>query len=322
MPKVSVVMPVFNAEDFVATALTSVLSQTFSDFEFVIVDDGSTDASCDIVNAHSDPRIVFVRQEHHGIAAALNRGLELATGELVARQDADDVSLPERFACQVDFLDVNPDVAVLGTAAALIDEHGRLFSTAIPFLRHERIVAELLRGVCPVVHGAVMMRRESVLRAGRYRPIFGEAQDVELWLRMSSRYRLANLPKILYHFRKHRTSFTRHSHTDLKIRTFGQLGRFATNTDPHEWVAFVEKFDRDFAGSWRERVFEAENLLREAQIEFIGGHFRAGGRCVCKAVMLAPDRMPDLLDRIFRRLWRSFLSNRALVERRASRRND
>ncbi len=300
-------MSVYNGEEFLAPALESVLNQSFRGFEFIIIDDGSTDRSAEIVKGYKDPRILLVRQENQGLAVALNRGIELATGEYVARQDADDISHPERFATQVRFLDAHPEIAVLGTGALLIDPQGRPFSSFRTFTRHERMVAELLRGACPLMHGSVMARREALLAAGGYNAAFIDAQDVELWLRMSGRYRLGNLSDILYQQRKHDQSMTQRAQIDLKIRAFARAGKFSVNTSAEEWVRFLEEFDRNFEGTWRERAFKAENLLRDAQKVLAQGHAWRAVRCLAGAFWLSPALAIDLPGRILRRLWRTFL---------------
>lgn len=112
-PKISVIMPAYNAEQYISEAIESILNQTYSNFEFIIIDDGSTDRTVEMVQSYSDPRIRFVQNEHNlGVAATLNRGLKLATGEYIARMDADDIALRERFGKQVSFLDMHPEIAV------------------------------------------------------------------------------------------------------------------------------------------------------------------------------------------------------------------
>ena len=107
--RVSVIMSVFNGEPFLRAALESMFHQTFTDFEFIIIDDGSTDRSSDIIREYSDPRVILLKQDNQGIAMALNRGLSIAQGEYIARQDADDISHPERFRLQLEFLDAHPE---------------------------------------------------------------------------------------------------------------------------------------------------------------------------------------------------------------------
>ena len=116
-PVISVVLPVYNCADYVAEAVQSILDQTFSNFEFLIIDDGSTDATSNVLQGFRDPRIRSITQENHGLAFTLNRGLELSRGRYVARQDADDISLPDRLGKQVAFLEAHPACALVGTWA-------------------------------------------------------------------------------------------------------------------------------------------------------------------------------------------------------------
>ena len=125
MPVVSVVMPTLNAEKYLAEAIDSILKQTFSDFEFLIIDGGSVDKTVSIIKSYQDKRIRLLNGSGKNIAADLNIGLEAATGEYIARMDADDVALPERFAKQVDFLEKNSDVAILGSSVITIDAEGK-----------------------------------------------------------------------------------------------------------------------------------------------------------------------------------------------------
>ena len=122
-PKISVVMPAYNAENYIREAIDSILAQTFRDFEFLIIDDGSTDHTVEIIRSYSDSRIRLYQNERNmGVAATLNRGLDLARGEYIARMDADDISLPERFAKQAAYMDAHPDVAVCGSNIILFSE--------------------------------------------------------------------------------------------------------------------------------------------------------------------------------------------------------
>jgi len=307
MAVVSVVMSVFNGGELLAAAVESVLAQTFTDFEFIIIDDGSTDRSVEVLHGYNDPRIILVRQENRGIAAALNRGLELASGYYIARQDADDLSFPQRLTTQTNYLDNHPEIAVLGTAALVIDSVGRPFSTFWPFTRHERLVKELLRGICPLMHGSVMMRREAVRNVGGYNPAFGHAQDVELWLRIAGRYRLGNIRDVLYQYRKHESSVTQLARVDLKIKTFAQAGKFSTATSPEEWKRFVEAFDREFSGTWRERAFEAETHLSKARVAIARRDGAAAIRLLGAAVRLYPPLFAEVPGRVLRRIWRTIL---------------
>ena len=161
-PKVSVLMPVYNAAPFLGEAIETVLTQTFGDFEFIIVDDGSTDGSSDLVHSYAgqDARIHPIYQEHNqGIVKVLNIGLDACTGDFVARMDADDVALPDRLALQLQGLAKNPKLGALGGALTYIDESGK----ELGVIRHCTLQASRLAGN-PLLHPTVMLRR-SVLTA-------------------------------------------------------------------------------------------------------------------------------------------------------------
>jgi glycosyltransferase involved in cell wall biosynthesis len=195
-PRVSVVMAVYNAEPWLAEAVDSVLGQTYGDFELVVIDDGSLDATPEILGRLRDPRLRVVRQRQSGQTSALNHGLRLSRGALIARMDGDDVALPERLARQVAFLDAHPDVGLLGTACREISATGAVVRTIVPPAEDPEIRRILIREN-PFTHSAVMFRRTVLDASGRYDEGFVVAQDYDLWLRMSRVTRLANLSEPL-----------------------------------------------------------------------------------------------------------------------------
>lgn len=203
-PSVSVVVPVHNGADFLKAAIDSILAQTMRDFECVVVDDGSSDATPAMLADYerADPRLRVVRIAHAGIVAALNRGLAEARAPLIMRMDSDDIALPERMARQMAFLAAEPAVAVVGGAIELIDRAGtRLRHVDYP-LTPADCAAAILRG-SPLAHPAVMMRRDVILDCGGYRPQLQYAEDYDLWLRVSERWGLANLPEVVLRYRNH-----------------------------------------------------------------------------------------------------------------------
>ena len=198
-PAVTVLMPVYNAERFVAETVKSVLAQTFRDFEFLIINDGSTDGSLDILHDYAgrDPRFRIVSRPNTGYVVALNEGLELARGEFIARIDADDLADPRRLELQVARMREEPALVALGSNAAAIDEDGLpLGDYSVP-LTHEQIEASHLQGSSAIHHPAVMLRPEAVRRVGRYRKELMPCEDFDLWLRLGEVGRLANLPEVL-----------------------------------------------------------------------------------------------------------------------------
>jgi GT2 family glycosyltransferase len=207
---VSVLMPVHNAGPYLARAVESILSQTYVDFEFVIIDDGSTDRSGATLEQYAarDRRIRLVSRRNTGYTIALNELLGLARGDLIARMDADDVALPHRLARQVAFLQEHAEIVCAGSAVQFIDAAGRLLRTGHPGMEHEEILARALNGDCALNHPSVLMRRAAVLRVGGYRPEFEPAEDLDLWLRLGEVGRLINLPDVLLQYRQHSRSFS------------------------------------------------------------------------------------------------------------------
>ena len=196
VPAVSVLMPVRNGVPWVREAVTSVLAQTAGDLELIVIDDGSTDATPEVLADFRDPRLRIERRPSAGLTRALVRALELARAPLVARLDADDLALPDRFARQRRFLDARPEVGLLGTGAREVDPSGREVGIVRPPADDEAIRRALIRAN-PFVHSSVVMRRAALDLVGGYDPSFPVAQDYDLWMRLARVTRLANLPEPL-----------------------------------------------------------------------------------------------------------------------------
>jgi hypothetical protein len=197
-------MPVKDGMPFVREAVESILRQTFRDFHFLIFDDGSTDATPEYLQSLCDPRVRVVRHEtSRGVAPSLNEGLALSTSPFVARQDADDLSRPERFERQMRYMDEHPECIVLGTQGDKVDEHGNHLGPYAHRPTNESELHSLLHLSCAFIHGSVLMRREPVMRAGGYRERFRCTEDYDLWLRLMAPGTLANLPETLYAYRVH-----------------------------------------------------------------------------------------------------------------------
>lgn len=196
-------MSVFNGEHFLCEAVESILAQSFGDFEFIIINDGSTDKSASILEFYqsADPRVRVYHQENRGLIESLNRGCSLAQGKYIARMDADDISLKDRFAVQLEFMNANPDVAVVGGAVQFIDEAGKALRVAGRPLRHSEIKRVLFD--CGFMwHPTVVMRKEAWAYVGGYRKI-QHAEDFDLWLRIAEHFQLGNLPQVLVKYRLH-----------------------------------------------------------------------------------------------------------------------
>ena len=258
MPVVSVVMPVYNSERYVARAVESILCQTFGDFEFIIIDDGSTDDSGGILEdfAVKDRRIRLVRRANTGYAVALNEGLGMARGEFVARMDSDDVSRPERFARQVEFLRAKPEVVAVGGQVVVIDPDGdAMWPMDHCPTGHEAIDADHINGVGGrIMHPAAMFRRYSLERVGGYRTEFEPAEDLDLFLRLAEVGRLANVESIVLEYRVHlrSVSLTRAREQTISVNKTTAEARARRGMTP---AATVEV--RDFEGLREEKILES-----------------------------------------------------------------
>ena len=202
-PKVSVLLPVFNADRYLRLAIDSILAQTFTDFELIIINDGSTDGSRQILESYVDPRIQLIHQANAGLPISLNRAIKLARGQYLARQDADDVSLPSRLSEQVHFLDAHPHCALLGTAAQILEVDTLTQRTLSHPTDNGEIQIKLLFYNC-FVHSSVMMRKAALDQSGFYPedPNKFPPEDYDLWLRIAQHGNVNNLQKVLLHYRE------------------------------------------------------------------------------------------------------------------------
>jgi glycosyltransferase involved in cell wall biosynthesis len=213
---VSVVLPVFNGAADLPRAIDSILMQTFTDLELIVVDDGSTDATAAVLQAYSDSRLRVARQENQGVARAINCGIALARGRYIARLDHDDLAKPTRIEKQVAFMRNNPDCALAGTRAEIWigdQPSGRVHDhpTDDTSLRFELLFDN------PFVHSSVMLRREAVQDVGNYciDPARQPPEDYELFSRLARRYRVANLPERLTIYRETPLSLSRSGQSAL-----------------------------------------------------------------------------------------------------------
>jgi len=240
-PRVSVFIPVHNRAHYIAVAVNSILAQTFEDFELIVVDDGSTDRTVEVLQRFDDPRLRVERNPGNlGIPATRNRGLELARGEYIALLDSDDHSYPERLARQVEWLDANPDVAQLGTWCSFMDADGAMLDKIRRQpLEPEDIHSHLLFH-CPVINRTVMARTEALREIG-YNTEFPRCQDYEMHCRLIERgHRLANIPEVLVCGREHPGRFTGQTSNLGRDRKLAIQERMLSHLD-------IDHGDRDLA---------------------------------------------------------------------------
>jgi glycosyltransferase involved in cell wall biosynthesis len=202
MPTVSVIMSVYNQETTIAAAIESVIAQTYTDWEFIIIDDCSADRSLEIVRryARQHDRIRVLKNEHNmGLAASLNKGIKAAQGKYVARMDGDDFSYKERLEKQVAFMKDNPVVDVLGSGAELIAENGETIAYTNLSETHCELVANIYK-ICPFFHSSVIIRQELLKRFDGYNERLRRGQDFDLWSRMCRKATFHNLQEPLIRY--------------------------------------------------------------------------------------------------------------------------
>jgi glycosyltransferase involved in cell wall biosynthesis len=203
-PLISVVMPVRNAEAFLDAAIASIRAQTHQALELIVVDDGSSDRTPEILERHAgeDPRLRCLTQGTIGIVAALNCGIGQAAGAYVARMDADDIARPDRLARQLDVLSRHPAAALVGSSYQVIDRRGRALRTVHLPTAPDEIRARLATGNC-IAHPTVLLRRQALDAVGLYRAAFRHCEDYDLWLRLAERYELLGIDEPLLLYREH-----------------------------------------------------------------------------------------------------------------------
>ena len=295
VPQVSLVMSVFNGQPYLGAAVDSILAQTWRDFEFIVIDDGSTDDSGSLLRryAESDARVVIITNERNlGLTPSLNLGLRRARGAYMARQDADDLSSPERLACQVAFLDAHPTVGVVGTLSQVIDAEGQVVEGTN---YHSALIGNLelkeqLLHDNPICHGSVLMRRELVIAVGGYDETIETTQDYDLWLRLAEVTEFANLEAVLYYYRVHpgsvgRTRYARQTYD--KARVLARSLRRRQAKPPPERLAVA-----------------AHHYLVSAQMAYQQGNIAMAARAMTAALELSPTLfgradLRDELDAVF-----------------------
>ncbi len=199
MPLISVIMSVYNGDKYLHEAIDSILNQTFKDFEFIIINDGSTDKSLKIIHSYNDDRIVLINQENAGLANALNNGIAISKSNFIARMDADDIAYPERIQKQHEFLTNNIDYVIVGSNAKIIDINGCIVRHSNIPIKNEEMKGKLPE--TPFIHPSVMFRKDSFYEAGQYPEYMLKAQDYVLFNRMAKLGKFANIAENLMEYR-------------------------------------------------------------------------------------------------------------------------
>lgn len=305
-PRVSVILAAYNSARYLQRSIESILTQEYRDLELIVVDDGSTDNTDDILSRYADldPRLRFVRNgENRGIVFSRNRGLQLAKGELLAGQDADDVSLPERLGRQVEFLDAHPEVGLVGTWASFIDENGTILprdglSPAASNAELQKALIDVSTFCC----ATVMLRRRLLALVGLYDPRFPYSNDYEWLLRLSEVTQMGNLTERLYLYRRHRDAVTsRHRSLQMfyKAQALEEAAKRRWQSCPPLWVS--RTLGRDY--------------LRASYLLFVGGQNDLASAAYKAAVCVAPnlDQYGPLLEEVLTRYLLREMSDEALT---------
>jgi glycosyltransferase involved in cell wall biosynthesis len=207
-PLVSVLLPVYNAGDYLDSAVRSILDQSYQMLELIAIDDGSTDGSGDRLRDHADrdKRMRVISRENRGLVHSLQELIELAQGDLLARMDADDLSMPERIEHQVQFFEKQSDVVCVGGGIIIIDEEDRELHHPPPVLGNAHVQRSALEGRMPICHPAAMFRAGAVRQVGGYNAYAYPSEDLDLWLRLGEIGKLDNVPQTILKYRVHSTS--------------------------------------------------------------------------------------------------------------------
>jgi len=207
-PLISVVLSVYNAEKYLAEAIESILNQSYENFEFIIINDGSTDRSLEVINSYDDQRIVCISRDNRGLITSLNEGIEQSKGKYIARMDADDISLPKRFEEQVKFMEKNLDIGICGTAVIMFGEDMK--NTLWKLASNDQTIRTELLFSSSLAHPTIMIRRAVLVENSlHYNEDFVHAEDIELWTNMAKYTKFANLKIPLLKYRVVENSISR-----------------------------------------------------------------------------------------------------------------
>lgn len=303
-PTVTVLMPVFNAEKHLKEAIDSILNQDFTDFEFLIINDGSSDGSESIILSYDDSRIRYVKNETNlRLIATLNKGFDLARGKYIARMDADDISLPNRFTEQVKFMDGNPEVVVCGTWFQSMGDS----NSVVKYPNDDTGIKFMALYQCPFCHPSVMLRTDA-LRDNqlKYSSEFPHAEDYEFWLRMSHVGKLTNLDQVLFQYRQHSESISR-VESETQVRLSVEIRRSFFE------VTGVKPSDQEL-DLFRKANYRHDDLALD-ELQVIQGTIS----CLLKANTESGFMNQDKLKSIVQNLWFNLCYNHAWHGMRAFR---
>lgn len=275
-PKISVLLPAYNAQTYLRESIESILTQTFQDFELIIINDGSTDRSLEIMSSFTDKRIRIINQNNAGLPISLNRAITLSQGKYLARQDADDISMPTRLSEQFEYMESHPECALLGGWADILLEN----TPSERYLRHPYLNGDIqvkLHFFNCFVHSSVMIRKCALEQAGLYpeeREKF-PPEDYDLWLRIADKFQVANLPKTLLLYREVPNSISRIK-LDLmqeraRLMSFTHLQKQLNHSSFNQSLpALIRAMTNEkFNSPQRDKFIHLEILKKISQIQLI-----------------------------------------------------
>ena len=310
IPAISVLMSVKNGLPHLERALASVLTQTFADFEFVIVDNASTDDTRECLEhaARNDKRVVVLHNDRDlGHSGGLNRGLDACRGEWIARMDADDVALPNRLERQLAFVRQNPDLRAASCIAWYVDENGRRVGRTVFDLVTREEFRHFREHNLPIglLHPGAFIRRDLMVSLGGYRSQFDPANDTDLWCRISDNHLILTQPELLMEYRIHNSSISGSNYEHGRLKTLWardcMIARRAEHPEP-SWEWFLA--NRQAAPWWlrlnRRRKMLAKRLYRESAQHYLSAHHMRSLADIFLAVLLQPEyALPRLKVQIF-----------------------
>ena len=235
---VSIILPVYNAEEFLKTAIDSVLSQTYQYFELLIINDGSTDNTSNIIQTFNDPRIVFINQlSNKGITYRLNEGIKTATGKYIARIDADDIWHPQKLEKQVSYMKHHHDISFLATDFNFLNHNGQIIKTIKNSKYHLKKNILKRNLIC---HSSILLKKDIIKHIGKYNPAYEYAEDYDLWIRILSNYNSFILPEVLTNYRITNTSISfKHRHKQIINTTKIKINGFKILNFRYIYIVFL-----------------------------------------------------------------------------------
>jgi len=258
-PMVTVLMAVYNGEKFLKEAMESILTQTFTDFEFLIINDGSTDNSVKIIEEFNDPRIRLIHNEKNlKLIASLNKGISLAKGKYIARMDSDDISMPDRLKKEVNFLENSLEYGLVGTYYTVIDGEG-VNQRNVSYPSSNDLIKLFLSLNCPLAHGSIMGKCELFKQNLYGSKQYPDVEDYELWTRIAKLTKIHNIPEYLFKYRVYGESFS-DTKTQLMYNQTLELSKKAYKNNIKEYKKLIkEQFLEESYTEEKEEVIEYVN---------------------------------------------------------------